>query len=93
MSPRPEEMVALAELENEMEAQFLSALLEEAGVAHRIRVYHDRATGGMLSINRPWGAVEARLQRRNTVLSMLKAVREGSPGDETSPDPVPVDAF
>lgn len=80
--------VVLAELENGLEAQLLSALLEEAGIAHRIRVYHDSASAGVFSLSRPWGAVEAPAARRERVLKLLAAVRRGGGG--SLPDVFPV---
>lgn len=84
--------VVIAELENGLEAQLLSALLEEAGIAHRIRVYHDSASAGLFSLARPWGAVEAPAGRRERVLKLLDAVRRGGGGSlpDTHPVPEPV---
>lgn len=87
--PSPQDPpIVLADLENELEAQLLSALLEEAGIAHRIRVYHDSASGGLFSLSRPWGAVEAPAGRRERVLKLLAAVRRGGGG--SLPDTIEV---
>lgn len=92
MSTAETQPVPLAALENPLEADLLSALLEEAGVAHRIRVYNDSASAGAFSVGRPWGAVEALPSRRALVLRLLKAVRQGgTPGDpQAHPVPEPV---
>lgn len=79
----------LAALENPLEAELLSALLEEAGVAHRIRVHEDSASAGVFSLGRPWGVVEALPGRRALVLRMLAAVRGGARPGEGAPVPVP----
>jgi hypothetical protein len=54
-----EEFTKVLVLNNETEARLLDAVLEERGVPHLMRSYHDRAYDGLWQAQRGWGHVEA----------------------------------
>lgn len=46
-------------LENEIEAQRFSAILDEDGIPHRLVSYHDSAYDGLFQSQFGWGHLEA----------------------------------
>ncbi len=46
-------------LENHIEAQLLDSILNEHGIPHIIKTYHDSALDGIFQIHRGWGHVES----------------------------------
>jgi len=46
-------------LENEMEAQRLDSILEQEGIPHVVRSYHDSVYDGIFQSQRGWGHLEA----------------------------------
>ena len=46
-------------LENEMEAQRLASILEQDGIPHVVRSYHDSVYDGIFQSQRGWGHLEA----------------------------------
>lgn len=51
--------IKILTLENEIEAQLLSSLLEQNNIPHMIRNYHDLALDGLWQTQSAWGHVEA----------------------------------
>jgi hypothetical protein len=70
----------IATLENEVEAQLLSALLDEEGINHLLRTYHDSAYDGLFQAERGWGHVEADESDRKRVLEIIASLRESRSG-------------
>ncbi len=54
-------------LENEMEAQRLSSILEEEGIPHVVRSYHDSVYDGIFQSQRGWGHLEAPEEDEDTI--------------------------
>lgn len=54
-------------LENEMEAQRLSSILEEEGIPHMVRSYHDSVYDGIFQSQRGWGHLEAPEEYEDTI--------------------------
>ena len=57
-------------LENEMEAQRLSSILDEEGIPHVVRSYYDSAYDGIFQSQRGWGHLEAPEKYENTIQSL-----------------------
>jgi len=54
-------------LENEMEAQRLSSILEEESIPHMVRSYHDSVYDGIFQAQRGWGHLEAPEEYEETI--------------------------
>jgi len=72
--PLPTEKIAL--LESEIEAERLRTELTHRNMAHCIISYHDSAFDGLFQLYRGWGYVEAAPQYKDTIVSILQAIRE-----------------
>lgn len=49
----------IAVLENLIEAQMLSAALDDRGIPHRVHSYHDTAYDGLFQFQKGWGEIQA----------------------------------
>ena len=54
-----EEYVRVAILENEIESCLLDSILNERGIPHLLRSYHDTAYDGLYQTQKGWGHVSA----------------------------------
>ncbi|MCF8336220.1 MAG: DUF2007 domain-containing protein [Bacteroidales bacterium] len=54
-------------LENQMEAQRLSSMLDEEGIPHVVRSYYDSAYDGIFQSQRGWGHLEAPEEYEDTI--------------------------
>lgn len=80
----------VATLENEVEAQVLSSMLDAEGIDHAIRTYHDSAYNGLFQMRNGWGIVEADLEDRDAILEILQNLRAGNsplPDEAEPPQP------
>lgn len=69
---------------SEVEARLLSGLLEQRGIPHMLRSYHDSAYNGMWQTQTCWGFLEADEENREEI---LKIFREMSlPGNLIDPE-------
>lgn len=73
------ETVKILSLENEIEAQLLSSLLEQNNIPHIIRNYHDLALDGLWQTQSSWGHVEAPEQYGDEILRIYNEM--SSPGN------------
>ncbi|MFQ5822563.1 MAG: hypothetical protein ACE5JB_00745 [bacterium] len=64
----------IAILDNEFQAQVLEGLLKEKGIPHQIRSYHDLAYDGLFQSQKGWGHIEAPIEWRDDILSILKSL-------------------
>ena len=79
-------LVRIARLENEVQSLLLAALLEERGIPHVIRSYHDSAYDGVFQSTLGWGCVEAQEKFRAEILAALRDLETGvATDDEPSP--------
>ena len=74
-----EELIRIAVLESLAEAQVLGAALEEQGIPHVMRSYHDSALDGLFQSQQGWGLVEAVEEFRPAILAVLEEIRRSSP--------------
>ena len=74
ITPTPE-MVKVASLDNQIEAQLLASVLSERGIAHRLRSFHDTAYDGLFQAQRGWGELYAPAHRRDEILALLSEIR------------------
>jgi hypothetical protein len=65
-------------LESEIEAQLLESILNERGIPHHIRSYHDTAYDGIFQTQKGWGLVSAPVGSAKAVKVILEEVRKAS---------------
>jgi hypothetical protein len=54
-------------LRNEVEAGIMAAALEERGIPHAIRTFHDSAYDGLYQMQSGWGVIEADEEQRAAI--------------------------
>lgn len=59
-------------LDNEIQAQLLSALLKEEEIPHLLRSYHDSAYDGLFQAERGWGHIEAPEEHHARILELIQ---------------------
>ena len=75
-----EKTVKIAVLENEVQAQILGSMLDEKGIPHLIRSYHDSAYDGLFQMSKGWGCVEAPEKFKSRILDILSHLDAGKRG-------------
>ncbi|MBP2646193.1 MAG: hypothetical protein H6Q75_1633 [Firmicutes bacterium] len=70
------DLVRLAILENEFEAQIMADFLERDKIPHVIRSYHDTAYNGLFQGQIGWGAVFAPDEYKTVITEYLKEIRK-----------------
>ncbi len=81
------DFVPIAVLENAIEAQLLSSLLQQYGIPHRLRSHHDTAYDGLFQLQKGWGEIYGPAERRLQILEFLSDIRAHPPGmRDQSPD-------
>ncbi len=73
-------------LNNDLEAKIVEDLLEDRGIPHRIRSYHDSAYDGLYQAQKGWGVVEAPEEYEDEIKDLCNAL----PG-EIIPEEIPED--
>jgi len=74
-------------LNNEMEAKIVENMLNDRGIPHRIRSYHDSAYDGLFQAQKGWGIVEAPPEFEDEIKDLCGAlpgeiIPEESPSEE-----------
>ncbi|MDM8526265.1 hypothetical protein QUF80_23045 [Desulfococcaceae bacterium HSG8] len=72
-----QEFIKIAVLESMIEAQVTESVLEEDGIPHMIRSYHDTAYDGLFQLQMGWGEITAPLSYKEKILKILEDVRAG----------------
>ncbi len=75
-------------LRNEIEASLLDVILEQDGIPHFVKSFHDRAYDGIFQLQNGWGCVDSPPQYKNGIRALLAVLRreaELSLPDEDSP--------
>ncbi len=67
-----EEFKKILVLENEIEARLLDSVLDERGIPHRMKSYHDSAYDGIYQAQKGWGIVCAPLVYQEEILSIYR---------------------
>lgn len=70
-----EAYVKVTGLENIVEAQLMVSILEEKGIPHRIRSFHDTAYDGLFQFQKGWGEIFAPPALKDEILDILAVVR------------------
>jgi predicted ATPase len=79
--------IQIAVLENAIEAQFLSSVLTEYEIPHRLRSYHDTAYDALFQLQKGWGIIFGPDDVRQQVLNALAELRSQAVEiDDTEPE-------
>jgi hypothetical protein len=69
----------IAVLDNEVQAELVDSVLDDRGIPHLMRSYHDSALDGIYQTSGGWGHVEALDQYKDEVLAVIEDIkRQGS---------------
>jgi hypothetical protein len=63
--------VKILEFKSEVEARLLSGLLEQRGIPHMLRSYHDSAYNGMWQTQTCWGFLDADEENREEIIKIF----------------------
>ena len=76
MNERDEQdFINIAILENVIEAQLITSILDEHEIPPRIRSFHDTAYDGVCQFHMGWGALFAPLSNKEKILEILNDIR------------------
>ncbi len=78
-SPEAFDVIKIAVIENAIEAQLLTSLLQQFGIPHHLHSYHDTAYDGLFQLQRGWGEVRGPRQRQSQILEILADIRRAVP--------------
>jgi hypothetical protein len=67
--------IKIAVLENAIEAQLLSSVLDQYEIPHRLRSYHDTAYDGLFQLQKGWGEIYGPDNVQQQVLDALAELR------------------
>jgi hypothetical protein len=70
-----ESFIRIAALENVTESQLIASILDERGIPHRIRSFHDTAYDGLFQAHMGWGEVHAPKAFKEEILEVIQAIR------------------
>lgn len=62
--------IKILTLNNEVEARMLSAILNEHGIPHILKSYHDSALDGIFQLQKGWGYIEAYSEYEDEILKL-----------------------
>jgi hypothetical protein len=65
----------IAVLDNEVQAELVDSVLEERGIPHLMRCYHDSAYDGIFQTHAGWGHIEAPQTAREEILAVIEDVK------------------
>jgi hypothetical protein len=64
-------------LDNDIEAGLLDSVLNERGIPHIMKSYHDTALDGIFQAHRGWGHVESSEEYEREILSIYEEIIKG----------------
>ena len=67
--------IKIAALENVIEAQMISSMLDQWKIPHRLRSYHDTAYDGLFQFQKGWGDLYAPRSHKQEILKALENIR------------------
>jgi hypothetical protein len=70
------ETVKILTFKNEIEALLLDEILNDKGVPHLLRSYHDSAYDGLWQTQSAWGHIEAPEEYRQEILDIYNSMAE-----------------
>jgi hypothetical protein len=70
-----EDYIKVDILESQIEAQLLDSILNERGIPHHIRSFHDTAYNGIYQVQKGWGQITAPAARSEEIAEILSDIR------------------
>lgn len=67
-----EKFIKIVHIENEIQAQYIDALINDRKIPHRLRSYHDSAFDGLFQSQKGWGHIEAPEEFKAEILEIVK---------------------
>jgi len=89
---RQSKFIKVAALENVIEAQMISSMLDQWNIPHRLRSYHDTAYDGLFQFQKGWGELYAPQSYQPEILAVVEVVRSNNrqqEGSDKSGDLIP----
>jgi hypothetical protein len=71
-----DEFVKVMVLDNDFEAQLVDSILNDRGIPHRMRSYHDTAYDGLFQTQKGWGHVSAPERFSQEIREVIYELRE-----------------
>ncbi|MBT4364841.1 MAG: hypothetical protein HN931_01985 [Desulfobacterales bacterium] len=62
-------------LDNIIEAQIIGSILEERGIPHQIKSYHDTAYDGLFQLQKGWGVIYAQETNKSEIIETINIIR------------------
>ncbi|MGM0454386.1 MAG: hypothetical protein ACQERN_14610 [Thermodesulfobacteriota bacterium] len=73
------EFIRISAIDNTFEAQLVTSILEERGIAHRLVSHHDTAYDGLYQLQKGWGEILAPASYGDKILEIISEVRAQAP--------------
>ena len=77
----------IAVLDNEVQAELVDSVLEERGIPHLMRSYHDSALDGIYQARSGWGHVEAPPEAKAEILAVIEDVKRQASANDSAEEP------
>ncbi len=74
-SKRDAQLVDIATLDNAIEAQLISSILDQREIPHRLRSFYDTAYDGLFQFQKGWGKLFAAVVDKPEILRIIDEVR------------------
>ena len=71
-----EKLEKIAVLDSEVQAELVDSVLSERGIPHLMHSYYDSALDGIYQTRAGWGHIEAPLESRDEILSVIEDIRQ-----------------
>lgn len=76
---RNQGFIRIVILENAIEAQLVSSVLDQHQIPHRIRSFYDTAYDGLFQVQKGWGELSAPLSCKQEIIDILNDIRSDQP--------------
>ena len=78
--PRDREslLVGIATLDNAIEAQLISSILDQRDIPYRLRSFYDTAYDGLFQFQKGWGKLYASIDDKPAIIRIIREVRANS---------------
>lgn len=63
-------------IDSESQAKVLHQALEDRGIPHVIKSYHDSAYDGLYQLGRGWGQIDASDEFRNEIIAIIQELNQ-----------------
>ena len=77
----------IAVLDSEVQAELVDSVLEERGIPHIMRSYHDSALDGLYQSRSGWGEVEAPREFNDEIMAVIEDIKRRASAATASEEP------